>query len=861
MANGRAILKTHVHTLPCSVSLCKNILLLHIRTRPNIVLPEIKSAYLEGRLILLLGAGASYGSQDVNFVDLPMGPALAAELAALNKWTYNNEPLGSVYSAFNAKNSARLHEFLKDRLTSTTPSDDLKKIANYPWPRIYTLNIDDCMEGALRSSKKQILRIFARNSPLENMDPVFSKVQLIKLNGTADRPEDGFIFSPQEYGDGSSRLPIWYRELGQNYSDFVFVFIGSSLNEPLFQHAIAEMRSTVKRSPIRGYVITPSATEIETYHLDSLNLQHVPGTLTDFARWLDSEIPIPPTTWELATARRPELRTIGDKLSDCQQRALNSITVVSPTTLPLSEKAASGTIRDFYRGYKPSWGDIVDEVPAPLESFGSFSEMVLKSHQGKTCIALVGPAGSGKTTALMTTALYLGRSSRLPVYFLRDSVSDIKNVIISLEQINIGGFYLFIDKIDPMARDVYEAISGSGTKNICIVFSERQNIWNRRAKAALKIITPLVHVLGHVTKPDANAILDKLQVFGPWTRLEAMTPAKRQAELFQKADRQLLIGMLEATTGLGFIQIIRNDFSNLGSTAHQQFLVLVGLASTHRSSLSAQIVRSSLLNLGIAEDIDVMTEETEGIIVSNDKRFCARHPVYVRELFGKITSPEMVRDCLVALLEAFSDYKTPVVKHVGKVDGIVFKSVINHRFVREVLRGDETLSLSVYKNFETKFHVDGLYWLQYGLSLRGFGRNADAFDKLRTARSAYHSPQIEHAYAQQLLILASQAGAWEDAEPMLAEAIEVLKKLESGADRHDTYPIVTLAEGHISVSLKFFGVTGTKSVAQKYANELLVASKRASSPRLEAAVEKIVGLAERGTWSEAYGPDPEEISL
>ena len=742
------------------------------------MLPDIKSAYLEGRLVLLLGAGASYGSQDVNFVDLPMGPALAAELAALKKWTYNNEPLGSVYSALNAKDSARLHEFLKDRLTSTRPSDDLKKIANYPWPRIYTLNIDDCMEVALGTSKKQVLRIFGRNSPLESMDPVLNKVQLIKLNGTADKPEDGFIFSPQEYGDGSTRLPIWYRELGQNYSDFVFVFIGSSLNEPLFQHAISEMRSTVKRSPIRGYVITPSATEIETYHLDSLNLQHVPGTLADFAKWLETEIPIPPTTWELATARRPELRNISNKLSDGQKRALNSITVVSPTTLPLSKKVPSGIIRDFYKGYKPSWGDIVDEVPAPLESFGSFSEMVLNNHQGKTCIALVGPAGSGKTTALMTTALYISRKTRLPVYFLRDSVSDIKNVIISLEQINIGGFYLFIDKIDPMAREVYEAISSSGTKNIFIVFSERQNIWNRRVKATLGAITPLVHTIGRVTKPDVKAILIKLQMFGPWTRLEAMTTAQRQAELFQKADRQLLIGMLEATTGLGFIQIIRNDFSNLGSIEHQQFLVLVGLASTHRSSLSAQIVGSSLVNLGITEDVNVMTTETEGVIVSNDKRFSARHPVYVRELFEKITSPKMVRDCLVALLEAFSDYQTPVVKHVGKADGIVFKSVINHRFVREVLRSDETLSLSVYENFETKFHIDGLYWLQYGLSLRGFGRNVDAFDKFRTARSAYHSPQIEHAYAQQLLILASRAGAWEEAEPMLVEAIEVLKKLE-----------------------------------------------------------------------------------
>jgi energy-coupling factor transporter ATP-binding protein EcfA2 len=622
----------------------------------------------------------------------------------------------------------------------------------------------------------------------------------------------------------------------------------------LFQHAISEMRSTVKRSPIRGYVITPSVTQIEAYHLDSLNLQHVSGTLADFATWLETEIPKPPTTWELATARRPELRHISDKLSDAQKRALNSVTVVSPTTIPLSKKASTGTIREFYKGYKPSWGDIVDEVPASLESFNSFSSVVLDNHNGKTCIALVGPAGSGKTTALMTTALYISRTTRLPVYFLREAVSDIKNVIISLEQINSGGFYLFIDKIDPMAREVYEVLSSTSAKNICIVFSERQNIWSRRVKAALDFVTPTVHAIGRVTKADVKAILNKLQTFGPWTRLEAMTSSQRQAEMFQKADRQLLIGMLEATTGLGFIEIIKNDFSHLGSVEHQQ--VLVGLSITHRSSLSAQIVGSSLINLGISQDVNAMTRETEGIVISNDRRYSARHPVYVRELFEKVTPPKMVRDCLVALLEAFSDYQTPVVKHVSKADGIVFKSVINHRFVREILRGDESLALSVYENFETKFHVDGLYWLQYGLALRGFGKNTDAFDKFKTARSAYHSPQIEHAYAQQLLIIASRACTWEDAEPMLTEAIGVLKELESGADPLDTYPIVTLAEGHISVLLKFFGIEGAKAVAQQYANELLIASRRVSTPRLQEAVEKIVGLAERGAWSEAYGPDP-----
>jgi hypothetical protein len=157
-----------------------------------------------------------------------------------------------------------------------------------------------------------------------------------------------------------------------------------------------------------------------------------------------------------------------------------------------------------------------------------------------------------------------------------------------LEQINTSAFYLFIDKMEAMHSEIAELLVGAQTKHICIVASERLNIWNRRVKATVEPFIVKTFTVEKIRRADATRILEKLERFGPWTRLQPMTAEERVKEIFNKADRQLLIGLMEATTGLGFTQIINRDFNNLGDDRHKKFLVIVGLASIHRSTLRAR---------------------------------------------------------------------------------------------------------------------------------------------------------------------------------------------------------------------------------------------------------------------------------
>jgi tetratricopeptide (TPR) repeat protein len=168
-----------------------------------------------------------------------------------------------------------------------------------------------------------------------------------------------------------------------------------------------------------------------------------------------------------------------------------------------------------------------------------------------------------------------------------------------------------------------------------------------------------------------------------------------------------------------------------------------------------------------------------------------------------------------------------------------------------LMRDDEARVLSVYTEFETTFHVDGLYWLQYGLALRGFGRHEEALEMFKTARNAYTSPQIEHAHAQQLLIIAERASSWEVAEPLVQEAVQNLRAQKYETWETDSYPIVALAEGHVKAFRKFHSDAESREIARGYANDLQRLRNRISNERLEEAATILLTYATTGVWAES----------
>jgi hypothetical protein len=84
-------------------------------------------------------------------------------------------------------------------------------------------------------------------------------------------------------------------------------------------------------------------------------------------------------------------------------------------------------------------------------------------------------------------------------------------------------------------------------------------------------------------------------------------------------------------------------------------------------------------------------------------------------------------------------------------------------------------------------------------------------------------------------IIASLRTDWDHAAPLLNEAIE----LNRAADPSDTYAIVTLAEGHISVILRFFGVALASNKLASSKGCLLLHDETFAEPRRKFSFEPI----------------------
>ncbi|MGP5214867.1 P-loop NTPase, partial [Psychrobacter immobilis] len=639
-------------------------------------------------------------------------------------------------------------------------------MAKLPIYRIYSLNIDDSFENTLRKFSPHNFEVLSRNSfinDISTFDPVLS---LIKLNGDIQKPEISFIFSASEYAKESHMGNKWYQELARDFNRYTFLFIGTQLNEPLLRFHIEKYKQLHDTDIVnpKSYLLTPKISGFEKINLERSNIHHIEGTMELFDKWISEHLNDLPTYEDIAKAKRPYMAVVKSMNKDQMRDVLAtsySITDIQEV-ITSTEKTSNNqptTFNKFYQGFKPEWKDILNQVPSKLSRVNNFynENFINKTPLKNSLYLIYGAAGSGKTTSLMQTAYLLKNSTNNNVYYIDRNYESLSRIVQLLDQFNSDTYYIFIDKIIQGYDELSEIIKKNKSKAVFII-SEDIKIWEYKAKEYLGgYLTESVDI-SFIEKKDVPLILKKIETHGIWTRLSRMSQQQREQTLYQKSKSQLLIGLLETTSGEGYERIIYNDFNSIQGGNERSLLLLCSIAAVQNlPSYETTLLRAlSNLNYNNQSIHFIVSRKLAGILSYNNGLITTRHRLYSDKLFDFVSDKAELQLIVIAYISAFSKYKSPIVTTVkSKSEANIFKHLVNFKFLNKLLNNNKELVLDVYRKFEKVFEHEGLFLMQYGLALRSFGMHYDALEILATALDAFpNSNHIEHALAHQKLIIA-----------------------------------------------------------------------------------------------------------
>lgn len=782
----------------------------------------------KGKVVLLTGTGMSIGGKNKFNNDIISTSALADLLAKSAGFPYNNEPLKKVMNAARPRiGDAEIASLFRDNFMNCRPSTAIQAALRFTWKRFYTFNVDDTINNTPMSSRRQHLNFFNGMSARREEWKSFADLQVIYLHGKADALENGIVFSETDYAETSAFSKPWYDRLGEDFSEFTVLCIGSSLDEPLFRQHVARHR------PLTGftgesYLVTPSdLSPIDKASLDHEQIKHLRYTADQFFEALlrSFRSGIGPNDVLKATS----LPTDGSlTLEDLERlRSFAPVNSEAINKFVSNNEADAPRFRKlFFEGFGPNWHVILKNEIAELESFSDMENKIVANISTEKAIVISGEAGCGKSTFALWIALRLSQKQNLSIFQYIPRQSPFLDSMSALSR-HVGdrGAVVVVDDLYLYAKEIREVLVEPRFRNIHVISTARSGEWASRIgfdieDRVFRLEMPRFAVA------DIHPLINKIDRFYPAPEFSQLSLEKK-IERFGRSKEQLLIALKEATYGAGFDQIIEDEVERIEEPLTRLTLVIASICTLPRTGLAYAAASSVLGRLGGGKNtLASGLRQLQGIVeIDQGGRLKARHELYARQVIEKhIKLPEYEK-ALTALITYFTQFRMPVIRSVNQIDGRLFRFLLNNRNVYDAYarHGEAHLAAKLYERFEVALQQDGHFWLQYALLLRRLRKQKRALDTLVKSLQAY--PQnvfAVHALAQQKLIVATFAekyGAYE--QRLTKEAVESLMAMHSGSVsdktiQFDEYPIVTLGYSYVNLLVKHGMATEAVREAKKY---------------------------------------------
>jgi hypothetical protein len=675
---------------------------------------------------------------------------------------------------------------LQDRLTvdPDTLPEYYQKLFNFPWFRSYTLNVDNLESAVARKFglERQPVPISARETDVTRLPGVpFSAhgVEVVHLNGIVPAAPEALTFSESQYPERIGNQEPWYSRCVVDITSRPVVFIGTVLNEALlWQHMELRRRRESLGRDLRptSILVAKELSRPRQDILRDLRINWVQGTAEEFA----TEV----------------LPLLGIEISQgftfirqhAEGRQSGYIPLVSQL---VAEHPRAQT--EYLLGEEPKWSDVLSGRAVKRdhdESLSDLAEQILNGARPSTALAITGTAGTGKSTAVMSLAAKLSGNG-IPVLWI-DKESEVspakmRNRVREMR----GKVALAIDDADMYGKELPSLLMDlvPGSNEFLFVFATRSSKIDAITKAAgagsrLQICE---HVVPPLNDADIDGLIGVLERNNRLGILTGASAAARAAAFRDQAGRQLLVAMIQATSGENFEKKAQHEYLELEG-AQRYAYALIAVATSLRYTLTKDEIL--LANSDSHEEALVALERLAArhliVVNSPSSEYRCRHRVIADLVFDKLKELGELSEVIVGLAWALATkVGFPVERHSRIAKFLV--RLTNHDFLLQTIGFMNAREL--YVRLEPVLSFDYHYWLQRGSLEVEAGDIRKAENFLSAARSLTAGDyRVDTAYAYMLMRKAWEAPNDLHAEEILDSGIKELEAVIEHSGYASAYP-------------------------------------------------------------------------
>lgn len=633
---------------------------------PSYLIDQVR----EGKVVLFLGAGASYGATSPS---PPHAPPTGVGLASLLSDKFlggqaKDKPLTVVAEYCIARSDWRtVQHFIADMFSPFKPSPAQLKIPSFRWAALVTTNYDQILERAYAETPARL------QSPvplLKNTDRVdyelrgADRVPLLKLHGCISLVDDDrypLILTIDQYVTHRKGRDKLFARFSEYASEYTFIFVGYRLEDTDIRAILLELASPEMSRP-RHYVITPGASDLDKEVWESKKITTIDATFEEFIVALDEKMPAAFRARVSSSTTHPISAKFSSHAALSQSTLsflLNDATYIHPgmATEPPDARA-------FFRGASYGWSGIVAGFDSKRNLTDTvLSEVVLQDEVDRPrrsdFYVVKGYAGAGKTVVLKRIAYEAGVTFSKPTLFLRADGRLAIDPIDELCRLLGERLYLFIDGAARRTSEIESFIKlvRSRQLQLTILVAERGSEWNVECQELATQIDD-EYQLRSLSHNEIDELLKTLANNGALGVLEHKSlPEQRQA-FVEYADRQLLVAMYEVTSGKSFPDIVFDEYRNIVSDRARRIYLVVCALNRLGVPVRAGIV-NRVCGVSFRDFKEQFFSPLESIVLTEeykpalDMAYRSRHPWIAQIVFERALPREADRfDLYIAIIKA-----------------------------------------------------------------------------------------------------------------------------------------------------------------------------------------------------------------